>query len=75
MSLMAAKFKVLFLLFVNDSPDVIETMTLLFADDVKMVTRRTQNMNLHSFLTAAWDWSKKWDLPINPIKCNYLTTG
>ncbi len=26
-------------------------------------------------LTAAWDWSKKWDLPINPSKCNYLTIG
>ncbi len=32
-------------------------------------------MNLHSSLTAAWDWSKKWDLPINPTKCNYLTIG
>ncbi len=30
----------LFLLFVNDLPDVLETMTLLFADDVKLVTRR-----------------------------------
>ncbi len=45
----------LFLLFVNDLPDVLETMTLLFADDVKMVTRRSQSMNLHSSLTAAWD--------------------
>ncbi len=32
-------------------------------------------MNLHSSLTVAWDWSKKWDLPINPAKCNYLTIG
>ncbi len=32
-------------------------------------------MNLHSSLTAAWDWSKKLDLPINPTKCNYLTIG
>ncbi len=29
----------LFFLFVNDLPDVLETLTLLFADDVKMVTR------------------------------------
>ncbi len=41
----------LFLLFVND----LETLALLFADDVKMVTRQSQSMNLHSFLTAAWD--------------------
>ncbi len=32
-------------------------------------------MNFHSSLTAAWDWSKKWGLPINPTKCNYLTIG
>ncbi len=44
----------LFLLFVNDLPDVIEALTLLFADDVKMVTRRSHSMNLHSSLTAAW---------------------
>ncbi len=52
----------LFLLFVNDLPDVLEAMTLLFAVDVKMVTRRTQNMTLHNSLTAAWDWSKNRDL-------------
>ncbi len=32
-------------------------------------------MNLHSSLTTAWDWSKKWYLPINPTKCNCLTIG
>ncbi len=63
----------LFLLFVNDLPDVLESLTLFFAGDVKMVTRRTQNVNLFSYLTAAWDWSKKWDLPNNPTKCNYIT--
>ncbi len=36
---------------------------------------QTQNMNLHNSPTAAWDWSKKWGLPINPIKCSYLTIG
>ncbi len=44
----------LFLLVVNDLPDALESMTVLFADDVKMVTRRSQSMNLHRSLTAAW---------------------
>ncbi len=61
---------ILFLLFVNDLGDALEALTLLYADDVKMVTPRTQNMNLHSALISAWDWSKKWDLPINLAKCN-----
>ncbi len=56
----------LFLLFANDLPHVLETMTLLFADNVKMVTRRSQSVNLHSSVTVAWDCSKKWDLLINP---------
>ncbi len=50
----------LILLFVNDLPDVLEALTLLFADDVKVVTRLTQKMNLHGSLKAAWDWSNKW---------------
>ncbi len=61
------------LLFVNDLPDALKALMLLFVDDVKIVTRRTQNMHLPKSLTAAWDWSKKWDLPINPAKCNNFT--
>ncbi len=48
---------------------------LCAADDVKMVIRRSQSMNLRRSLTAAWDWSKKWCLPFNPTKCNYLIIG
>ncbi len=36
----------LFLLFVNDLLDVLEALMMLFADDVNMVNRWTQNMNL-----------------------------
>ncbi len=50
----------LFLLLLNDPPDVLEALKLLFVDDVKMVTRRTQNMNRHSALTATLDCSKKF---------------
>ncbi len=32
-------------------------------------------MHLHNSLTAEWDWSKKWDLPINHTKGNYFTIG
>ncbi len=42
----------LFLLFVNDLPDVFEALTLLSADDVKMVTQWTQSMNILSALTG-----------------------
>ncbi len=56
--------QLLVLLFVND----LEALTLLFADGVKKITLRAQNMNLHISLIAAWDWSQKWDLTVNPAK-------
>ncbi len=62
-------------IFVNDLPDTLEALTLFSADDVKMVTHRTQNMSLHSSSIAAWDWPKKWYLRINPAKCKYFTIG
>ncbi len=42
----------LFLLFVDGLLNALEAMALLFADDVKMVTLRTQNRNIHSSLIA-----------------------
>ncbi len=65
----------LLLLFVNDLPDALEALTLLFADNVNMVTRRTQEMSLHSSLSVSWDRSMKLDLLINPARSNYLTIG
>ncbi len=59
--------------FVTERPGALEALTLLFADDVKMLARRTQNISLHSSLITARGWSKKWDLPIHFAKCNYLT--
>ncbi len=63
----------LFLLFVNDLPDALDALTLLFVDDIKMVTPRTQDLNHHSSLIAPLDFSQKWGLPINPAKWNYFT--
>ncbi len=40
--------------FVNYFPHVIKALMVLFPDDAKMVIRRTQNMNLHGSLAAAW---------------------
>ncbi len=37
----------LFLLFVNDVPDALEALKLLFAEDVKMFAPRTQNLNIN----------------------------
>ncbi len=62
----------LFLLFVNDLLDALKSLKLRF---VKIVTPRTQDMNLHSSLTAALKWPQKWHLPINPAEYNNVTIG
>ncbi len=45
--------RLLILLFVNDLPDALQALTLLFADDFKVITPRTENINLHRSLIAA----------------------
>ncbi len=62
----------LFLLFVNDLQSVIKLATLLFADDVKMVSPHSKSDLLQGSHFNVWNWSVNWDLPINPTKCNYI---
>ncbi len=47
----------LFLLFVTDLPTVISVATLLVADDIKMVSLRSQSALLQSSLYNIWNWS------------------
>ncbi len=43
----------LFLLVVNGLPHALEALTMLFANGVKLVTQRPQNVDLHSSLIVA----------------------
>ncbi len=56
---------ILFLIFVNDLPDVLSDSVLLVADDVKLISARSQNGELHQNLEAAFQWSDDCDLPLN----------
>ncbi len=53
---------ILFLIFVNDLPDVLSGNVLLFADDVKLISARSQYEELYQNLQAAFQWSKDCDL-------------
>ncbi len=65
----------LFLLFVNDLPDVLEVRVLLFADDAKLIAPRSDFYILQRNLRAAWSWSEAWALPLNADKCVHLPIG
>ncbi len=43
----------LFLLVVNGLPGALEALTMLFANGVKFVTQRPQNVELHNSLIVA----------------------
>ena len=66
----------LFLLFINDLPDLIMSRVLLFADDAKCyrsITSITDCLKLQEDLNSLSLWSSTWSLHFNPQKCSVLS--
>ena len=69
---------VLFVLMINDLPDSVRALCLLFADDTKLIHRvasREDALLLQSDIEALEAWSRKWLLTFHPEKCKVLTLG
>ena len=68
---------VLFLVFINDFPDIINVLIKLFADDAKLYSIVTSdNDNRVQFsLNRAVDWANVWRMIFNIIKCHHLHIG
>ncbi len=64
----------LFILFINDLPDNIQSQTKMFADDTKLYGNPI-TANLQSDLDRLQDWSDKWLLRFHPDKCGVLRIG
>ncbi len=69
---------VLFVLFINDLPDVVSASTKLFADDTKIYSR-INNINdcimLQGNLNSLEEWAQKWNMRFHPDKCKILRVG
>ena len=68
----------LFVIFVNEMPELVHSCILMFADDTKIFTEihdEDDAKRLQSDLTALQDWSQKWQLKFNPDKCHTLHLG
>ena len=67
---------VLFLLYINDITNQIQSNIILFADD-SIVYREIRSPADHHILQTdiqmLTDWSKKWQMNINTLKCHLLT--
>jgi hypothetical protein len=64
----------LFLLYVNDLPDIVKSNVLFYADDLK-VWNSVDPSKLQEDIFSICEWSSTWNLPINPSKCLHMTFG
>ena len=68
----------LFVLFINDMPEVCSNACQLFADDAKIfcgVKSSEDEEKLQKDLDRITEWSMKWQIPFNVGKCKSLHIG
>ena len=61
----------LFIIFVNEMPEIVHSSLLMFADDTKVFTEignKDDVKQLQEELTALQKWSRRWQLRFNPDK-------
>ena len=69
---------VLFLLYINDLPDVVNNLVKLFADDTKLyavVNNEDDQTSLQNDIDSLIEWSDTWLLKFNRSKCKHLHLG
>ena len=65
----------LFLLYINDLPENIQSQVRLFADDTAVyltVTNMQDKQVLQSDLESLQHWERTWDMEFNPSKCQVI---
>ena len=68
----------LFLIYINDLPEVVDSVIKLFADDTKLYNRVntvTDMEYLQKDLDNLVKWSADWQLRFNSSKCHHLHIG
>ena len=66
---------ILFLLYINDLPDSLQSQVRLFADDTAVyltVEGQADSKKLQGDLNVLQDWEKEWDMEFNPSKCQVV---
>jgi len=69
---------VLFVIFINDMPDLVESILRLFADDTKVGREMVSQADvayLQKDLDTLSKWSADWLLPFNVNKCKLMHIG
>ena len=65
----------LFLIFINDLPEIVQNHCALFADDTKIYAPTQKSTTLQADLDAMNTWTTTWQLPFNRSKCKVIHFG
>ena len=68
----------LFVIFINDLPQTVNSDAYLFADDTKIfniIKSRDDSTILQEDLTKLEEWSDTWLLRFHPDKCKHMHIG
>ena len=69
---------VLFVIFINDLPEVVDSLCQMYADDTKLfssVQTLELRKQIQKDLDNLIDWADKWQLHFNADKCHVLHMG
>lgn len=69
---------VLFVIYINDMPEVVSNMIQLFADDTKIfsqISSQEDHALLQEDLQHLEAWASKWQLRFNSTKCKVMHLG
>ncbi|EFP04018.1 hypothetical protein CRE_27617 [Caenorhabditis remanei] len=61
----------LFILFINDIGDKLESELLLYADDLKIISPNAAT--IQKDLMKLSEWCQTWQMKVAPSKCEYIT--
>ena len=62
----------LFVLYVNDLPDIVKSKIKLFADDLKLIGNAANHANVSKDIEELEVWESIWLLHFNPSKCKVV---
>ena len=69
---------IMFIIFINDLPDIVDSTVYLFADDTKIFNVISEPKNkdtLQRDLQKLREWSNTWLLRFHPEKCKHMHIG
>ena len=69
---------ILFTIYINDLPDIVQNVAKLFADDIKLyatVNNTNDEIKLQGDIDRLMQWSKDWLLTFNKSKCKHVHFG